>query len=475
MTTEQPTVGILSTSALDLDEAHHKSAERELAEDADAEPTESLWDLGKRTLAMVLLWLGLAATCAMLFFRVNGILAADPVHNTHVFSHKTDFISLGIVALAALPALLTYIGRLAAARAVRQTVNLADPEGMKPGMLSSRVDIPAALKLVPAVQARAALRIWLSEQRQLRFRTERFELQAHLFGVIASLLLAVCAALAAVAVRAVPPPGPQLMLCVVPCAVIAAVVVSFGRDFGRMLSRVARRDISASMMAMASRNLLIVIVAACILRSLVAIAPGADETHPFIWSILAGALAAMLGDSAIDAIKERLALVFGVKLPDKNRAVPTTAIDGLSEEDIARLQEEGIDSVHALAFASTARLYFHTPYPLSRICEWQDQALLIERLGVDRARQWKAEFGIPGIVAAQEWAWKYLALESDEDRQKMFQQLGLPSRVNADAVFSRLAEEALAVRLATYKLAAPAPALVKPAASAKTKSPERKA
>ncbi|NPC81890.1 hypothetical protein HPC49_27185, partial [Pyxidicoccus fallax] len=86
-----------------------------------------------------------------------------------------------------------------------------------------------------------------------------------------------------------------------------------------------------------------------------------------------------------------------------------SAIDGLREDDAARLAEERIDSVHALAFTPTARIFFNTVYGLHRICDWQDQALLIARVGRTNALMLREQYFIRGAIAARNEALKLLA------------------------------------------------------------------
>src|SRR6201999_806339 len=54
-----------------------------------------------------------------------------------------------------------------------------------------------------------------------------------------------------------------------------------------------------------------------------------------------------------------------------------------------------------LAFMSTAKLFFNTTYGLATICDWQDQALLLDYLGQSRAQAWRDNLGIQSAVAAQ--------------------------------------------------------------------------
>jgi hypothetical protein len=300
------------------------------------------WSLARPAACFLILFVGLLFATAMLFVRVVGVLAATNFLQAgeRGFSFELLFKALGIVALTQLPVALAMVGFLLSTRAVRPRMNLTEPDGVA-------ARLPAGLRLEPALQAATAVKLWRCEQEQSGIHKERFGAQASIYGVLTSLLLVLATAVAvnywSPAHRTRAWEGAFLLST----AAMSAVVVGFGRDFGRMLARVARRDISASMMAMASRNVLLALVLL-----------GGSELaglHPVVISILAGALAAIFGERVMELITHRLALLFGFNLESRNAALALSEIDGLGPEDAARLSEEGIDSVHALAFASTAR------------------------------------------------------------------------------------------------------------------------
>jgi hypothetical protein len=58
-------------------------------------------------------------------------------------------------------------------------------------------------------------------------------------------------------------------------------------------------------------------------------------------------------------------------------------IDGISDVQIERLQEVGIDSAFALAVCDPIRTFVRLPYRLPQIIDWIDQALLILHFGGD--------------------------------------------------------------------------------------------
>jgi hypothetical protein len=76
-------------------------------------------------------------------------------------------------------------------------------------------------------------------------------------------------------------------------------------------------------------------------------------------------------------------------------SLPVTALRGVTRDTAARLAEEGITSVSAMAAADPVRLLRNTRYDKSQIVGWVDRALLIDTLPV----QWEALEGV-GISTA---------------------------------------------------------------------------
>ncbi len=115
-----------------------------------------------------------------------------------------------------------------------------------------------------------------------------------------------------------------------------------------------------------------------------------------------GLCAGLVGPRALLPLQQRAATVLGAKLPKENTQLPLGMIEGLTEEIVARLAEEGLDSVHALAFTNTPHVFFSTPYTWEQICDWQSQAVLLEQLGLARFAKFKEQFPIRGVQEAIE-------------------------------------------------------------------------
>jgi len=128
----------------------------------------------------------------------------------------------------------------------------------------------------------------------------------------------------------------------------------------------------------------------------------------------------------------------------------------MNDEEVDRLVEEGIDSVHALAFYSTPKLFFNTPFSLHRICDWQDQALLIALLGASRGRIFRDQLMIRGAIDAQRVALDVTSKNLPAtDRTDLLKVLGLSTEVQAQLAFRFLADNEVARRIAIYRKAAP--------------------
>jgi hypothetical protein len=118
-------------------------------------------------------------------------------------------------------------------------------------------------------------------------------------------------------------------------------------------------------------------------------------------ALVIGLAAGLFGPRALEPLKERAAGVLGVKSTNDGRQqLSLSIINGLTEDVASRLAEEGIDSVHALAFTTTPRIFFSTPYSWERIADWQAQALLLEELGLARFARFKEQFPVRNVQEA---------------------------------------------------------------------------
>lgn len=73
----------------------------------------------------------------------------------------------------------------------------------------------------------------------------------------------------------------------------------------------------------------------------------------------------------------------------------------------AALSAQPIDTIHALAFVPTPRLYFSTTYSLQWICNWQDQAMRIVATDA-RAATFRDQMMVFGAMDAQVMAERFM-------------------------------------------------------------------
>jgi len=85
-----------------------------------------------------------------------------------------------------------------------------------------------------------------------------------------------------------------------------------------------------------------------------------------LWQVLTGAFKKMPGIS--------------ITLPNLQKVLPVTELDGLTVWHEARLEEEDIDTAHAMATADIVDLLINTRFPPHRLIEWVDQAILLSRI-----------------------------------------------------------------------------------------------
>lgn len=379
------------------------------------------------------------------------------VAKAHASAHQGHLvivsISVGLsaVVVCALPGLLMacisiLVGSSVNPRAAfspRETPTIdLEPEG------PPSINNAAWLQVIDEVR-----RSWSYEAAQVDSLRWRFRSHGLVYGFLSSMAFSLPAILLArilVGDVANPPIAAPFAI-----AVGASAAVSFIRDLGRMLVRASQRDSSTQMLAWSSKRLLISLTAATLLVGVaIGASVGGALTSGFIGPVLCGAGVAFLGDRGTTAVSDRVAQLIGAK-PSKSRpGDDIQQIDGVEDEVAERLSEEGIDSVHSLAFFSTPKLFFNTPYTLQRICDWQDQALLFARLG-DRARLFRDQLFARGATDVLALASTFLGTMPAEQKQDMLKILGFSSLAQAEVLFQRLASDDLARRLVAYRTAMP--------------------
>lgn len=346
--------------------------------------------------------------------------------------------------VCALPTLLSYSLIAAGQRSLETRLNFDVPGGPS----SSR-----EADWAPAY-AEARLR-WRHEAAHVVVARRRIAQHGRLYGLLVSLLLGICAMVAAPQVLLGRAPASQTEK--VALAVATALLINFARDLGRMAVRVASRDASSRMLAWNIKRLMMTAVGTLLLSGF-SFAGSLPDTlqGPAGWLLIGGAMA-LFADQVMESVGDRFAAVFGVKRPPQIDGESLRRLDGMGEDDLDRLGEEGIDSAHALAMCSTAKLFFNTPYALQRICDWQDQALLVVRLGEPKARLFREQLQLRGAIDAQRLAVDFLNADRVDERQRqdLVKMLGFASDAQACMVLERLANDDLIRQLACYRRALP--------------------
>lgn len=365
---------------------------------------------------LVLLWHGLVIPRTQ--FPCWWHLSALNVCNTATDPIRSDWsllMAIAVVGLCALPNALAFgVGLIAKWHQTARTNHCLAPETSDP------TENPEEQQWKSNLLGRIEKTWNLESNRGLDAQQRMFQ-HAGLFGFFASTALSCCALV--YSTEELHGHGDRAIARIA-IAVAAAVSTSFSASLGRILVRATNRDASARMFACATRTLLAVIAGVFLLIGMLWQGGAGAEQQVIKTSfgfVLIGMVVAVLGQHALEALTSRAATLFS--LPAQARppdALELSKIEGLSAEDLIRLSEEGITTLHALAFTPTPRLYFNTPYSLECICDWQDQALLIVHAGPNRAQIFREKLVIRGAMDAQrmaEWFVSTRAQDLPEERR----------------------------------------------------------
>lgn len=295
---------------------------------------------------------------------------------------------------------------------------------------------------------------WDFEAERARDGVQRVVLYAGFLGCITSVTLCLCALLLSGHLAPVTATRTSL-----PLTVTAAVCASFAVSIGRIVVRAAQRDGSGKMFAWATRSLLLSILGAMLFVLLLAQSKEAAFVSSAGGFIAVGIAVALVGEQFLQTIMERASKMLGVAVSVKSASEADIGqLDGLSEEDIVRLAEEGIDNIHALAFVPTPRLYFNTTYSLQRICNWQDQAMLIVTTSA-KASIFRDQMMVFGAMDAQVLAERLMKPTaeppaqtdfSEDDLVDLSKRLGFGTPALARVALHALAEDEVTRRLRVY-------------------------
>ena len=320
------------------------------------------------------------------------------------------------------------------------------------------------------VLAERAEEIWIYESRRFSESRRMASLHGLIFGLVSSLTLVTCAMVVTPYLFATGPGAPDIdtsQRALVAIAVGTASAFAFAIDLGRIVFRVALRDAGAEIFSFATKNAILVVASALLLGTLlcaglVQIGPN-NGTVPLgvPGFIVIGATIAIVGGRAVRFVSDRAASVLGIAASRSAETSDLSQIEGLVEEDIARLAEEGVDSLHALAFIPLPRLLFNTKYGLERLCDWQDQALLLIHVGPAKARLLREHLLVRGAIGAQDASFRFFsqaqppaASTEDSVQHKIHNLLGFATYDQARFAMTELGNDEDVNRLRVYVTAA---------------------
>jgi len=262
--------------------------------------------------------------------------------------------------------------------------------------------LPKGILTCPGWETTAALvrKTWEYERDRFTGSLVRILPSAYLFGGVATLSLAGSALFVAWHPWDARVTDPQAAKSFA-VSVATAVTAAFAVHFARVLVRIAGQDFNARMFSWSTRSMVLIGVADAGLFLALYKAGVPKGVATYSWAVLLALFAALVGDRAIDLFLDKAAGLFGLPALKRSAVSPLSSIDGMGDQDIDRFAEEQVLTVHDLAFAPTARLFFNTTHSLQRICDWQDQALLLVYLGQVRAKALFDQLGFRSAIDLQ--------------------------------------------------------------------------
>jgi len=283
---------------------------------------------------------------------------------------------------------------------------------------------------------------WEYEKDRIGWLQCRLVLQTLLFGDVTSLAL-MCSAL----MWSADPAGSQKMLPIA-CSVAAAAATAFLANLARIILRISGGDVTTRTFSWAIRSVILVIIADVGLFALLGDA-AAGINHALLIGIFVGAT----GDHAIQFFLDKAAKALNTGPIEAQKASPLLDIESITASHVERLEEEGIVSIHDLAFVPTARLFFATAYSLQQICDWQDRALLLVYVGKRSAQALAEQMNIRGAIDLRAFAHDLLfepGKPSETDiRESLRKALNLEPGGLA-AVLESMAHDEVAMRVRYY-------------------------
>ncbi len=271
--------------------------------------------------------------------------------------------------------------------------------------LAARAPRRIALRIPEDVtDRRDYITTWANEYASVADRGTFVSSMGLVYGVIAALLPASCAVLTLYFLSscgaAVDNQELRTSVQYATLATLGAALTSLLLAFAEFWARLADRDLNDRAFDTALRSLLL--ASLCAIAAAVVIGnrglAGSTWIDGFGDMMLIGIVAGVIGDYLFLATIEFVSLIFGRTSGLDEDIQSFIWIDGLDDLEGIRLREIGIRSAQALAFASPAYIFFRTRYPLARICDWQDQALLYVHLGQPMVQNLRSSCSFRGVL-----------------------------------------------------------------------------
>jgi hypothetical protein len=146
---------------------------------------------------------------------------------------------------------------------------------------------------------------------------------------------------------------------------------------GLAIFRIRTAALSAEFVMSATLRALILMVLGYVLGSIGFFHPSESVSASFLYFALG-----LFPSVGMRALNQRLQQTLSPNAPG-TESLPLGYVDGITEQVAERLEELGIFDIQHLARVEPGWLALRTLYPLSRIIDWMDQALLISYLRED--------------------------------------------------------------------------------------------
>jgi hypothetical protein len=266
--------------------------------------------------------------------------------------------------------------------------------------------IPEGLQ-APLDEKRRAEELWAAENErhnQLRGRTVHL---ASLLGMFATCAVGFCMIFILDAMErdihvfsADVWPQRTALALTIGITVYAVFITSFGQLVMRMANNDGNTRMLASFMKATLHSVLLSLLLSATLICLTQdVGPDLAKLpcRP-IGCLLIGIFVSLVGERATHVIVRLAGKVINLSVAPDATKNDAHLLPDLKKDDLLRLEEADGGSMYALAFTPTPRIFFMTRYPLQRICDWQNRAMLHALLGSDKAANLNKELAITGVV-----------------------------------------------------------------------------